>query len=80
MAQLQKIFATNERVWVVMNREKFRSRKKNIRWEYPGAREELFLRENCQLKFRSYLWSVFLWDRAAGEMKTFRKESDAWVE
>jgi hypothetical protein len=80
MAQLQKIFATNERVWVIVNREKFRSRKKNIRWEYPGAREELFLRENCQLKFRSYLWSVFLWDRGSGELKSFRKESDAWVE
>ena len=80
MAQLQKVFVTNERVWVIVNREKFRSRKKNIRWEYPGAREELFLRENCQLKFRSYLWSVFLWDRSAGELKSFRKESDAWVE
>ena len=68
------------RSWVIVNREKFRSRKKNIRWEYPSAREELFLRENCQLKFRSYLWSVFLWDRSSGEMKSFRKESDAWVE
>lgn len=80
MAQLQKILASEDRIWVIVNREKFRSRKKNIRWEYPGAREELFIRENCQLKFRSYLWSVYLWDSAAGEMKGFRKESDAWVE
>lgn len=80
MAQLQEIFTTQKRVWVIVNREKFRSRKKNIRWEYPGAREELFLRENCQLKFRSYLWSVYLWDQASGKMKGFRKESGAWVE
>ncbi|MBT8038396.1 MAG: glycosyltransferase family 39 protein [Verrucomicrobiae bacterium] len=80
LADLQKIFSEQPRVWVILNREKFRSRKKNIRWEYPGAREELFIRQNAELKYRSYLWSVYLWDRSAGAMETFRKEPDGWVE
>ena len=80
LAGLQKIFAEQPRVWVVLNREKFRSRKKNIRWEYPGAREELFIRQNCELQYRSYLWSVYLWDRSSGNMDTFRKEPGGWVE
>jgi hypothetical protein len=80
LAQLQDIFTKTDRVWVIVNREKFRSRKRNIRWEYPGAREELFLRKNCDLKFRSYLWSVYLWDRSQSDMYPFRKESNSWVE
>ncbi len=80
LAQLQTIFSSTDRLWIVVNREKFRSRKKNIRWEYPGAREELFLRENCSLEYRSYLWSVFLWDSAEGKLKTFRTEDSLWVE
>ena len=80
LAQLQKIFSTEDRVWIIVNREKFRSRKKNIRWEYPGAREELFLRKNCDLKFRSYLWSVYLWDNATGELDQFRQEGNSWIE
>ncbi|MGJ8673370.1 glycosyltransferase family 39 protein [Rubritalea sp.] len=80
LADLQKIFANDERVWIILNREKFRSRKKNIRWEYPGAREELFIRQNCALKYRSYLWAVYLWDQSSGEFDTFRKEPDGWSE
>jgi hypothetical protein len=80
LADLQKIFATDERVWIILNREKFRSRKKNIRWEYPGAREELFIRQNCELKYRSYLWAVYLWDQSSGDFDTFRKEPGSWVE
>ena len=80
LAQLQDIFAQNKRVWIIVNREKFRSRKKNIRWEYPSAREELFLRTNCSLRYRSYLWSVFLWDESRGKLKTFRNEANQWVE
>ncbi|NNC88113.1 MAG: hypothetical protein HKN82_06595, partial [Akkermansiaceae bacterium] len=78
--RLQEVFAEQERVWVIVNREKFRSRKKNIRWEYPGAREELFLRENCTLVFRSYLWNVYLWDRDAGNLRAFRCQRGGWVE
>jgi len=80
LARLQEIVAKEDRLWVVVNREKFRSRKRNIRWEYPGARVELFLRKNCELAHRSYLWDVYLWDRSKGKFFTFRKESNLWVE
>ncbi len=80
LAQLQQIFKKEQRVWIILNREKFRSRKKNIRWEYPGAREELFIRQNCALKYSAYLWDVYLWDRKDGKYETFRSESVHWVE
>jgi len=70
---LQKAVESNERLWVLVNREKFRSRGKNIRWEYPGARVELFLRENFEVKYETYLWTVFLWDASLGRYKSFRK-------
>lgn len=70
---LQKAVESNDRLWVLVNREKFRSRGKNIRWEYPGARVELFLRENFEIKYESYLWTVFLWDVSLGKYKSFRK-------
>jgi hypothetical protein len=63
----------HERLWVVVNREKFRTRGKNIRWEYPAARIELFLRKNLQVAHRSYLWTVFLWDRSSGRFRGFRE-------
>ena len=62
----------HERLWVVINREKFRNRGKNLRWEYPGARLELFLRANFQIAHRTYLWTVFLWDRSRGQYVHFR--------
>jgi len=70
--QLIGEFAEGERIWVLLNREKFRSRGKNMRWEYPGARFEMFIRKNCELKFRSYLWSVYLWDPSRGHFQPFR--------
>lgn len=63
----------HERLWVVVNREKFRTRGKNLRWEYPAARIELFLRRNFQVAHRDYLWTVFLWDRSRGAFRTFRE-------
>jgi 4-amino-4-deoxy-L-arabinose transferase-like glycosyltransferase len=65
-------FSKGERVWVVLNREKFRTRGKNMRWEYPGARFELFIRKNCELKYRTYLWSVYLWDPSRGHYTPFQ--------
>jgi hypothetical protein len=62
----------HERLWIVVNREKFRTRGKNLRWEYPAARIELFLRENCQIAHRDYLWTVFLWDQSRGSLDAFR--------
>ncbi|MGB8166233.1 MAG: glycosyltransferase family 39 protein [Chthoniobacteraceae bacterium] len=66
VTQLQAACAKHERLWVVVNREKFRSRGINIRWEYPGARVEQFLRTNLQVKYRSYLWTAYLWDANRG--------------
>ncbi|QEH34217.1 Dolichyl-phosphate-mannose-protein mannosyltransferase [Aquisphaera giovannonii] len=63
----------HDRLWVVVNREKFRTRGKNIRWEYPAARIELFLRKNCQIAFRSYLWTVYVWDASRGQYENFRE-------
>ena len=70
--QLVGEFAEGERIWVLLNREKFRTRGKNMRWEYPGARFEMFVRKNCELKYRTYLWSVFLWDPSRGHFQPFR--------
>lgn len=69
---LMRAFAKHDRIWIAINREKFRSRGKNLRWEYPGARAELFLRKNCTLAYESYLWSVFLWDANEGRFSQFR--------
>jgi 4-amino-4-deoxy-L-arabinose transferase-like glycosyltransferase len=80
LAQFQEIFATQERVWIIVNREKLRSRTRNLRWEYSGAREEYFLRRNCQLAFRSYLWNVYLWDRNEHRYHAFRSEPGQWTE
>ncbi|QEG23030.1 ArnT family glycosyltransferase [Mariniblastus fucicola] len=70
--QLVAEFADGERIWVLLNREKFRTRGKNMRWEYPGARFEMFVRKNCELKYRTYLWSVYLWDPSRGHFQPFR--------
>ncbi|WP_411844702.1 glycosyltransferase family 39 protein [Roseibacillus persicicus] len=80
LAKLQNVFSSGNRVWILLNREKFRSRGKNLRWEYPGAREELFIRKNCQLVYRSHLWHLYLWDPAVGRYHPFRSESNAWVD
>ncbi len=80
VAGLQQVFAQDERVWILLNREKFRSRKRNLRWEYPSAREELYIRENCRLVYRSYLWHVYLWDRSNGKYNAFRKDPGGWSE
>ena len=80
VGKLQDVIARGDRVWILLNREKFRSRGKNLRWEYPGAREELFIRQNCALVFRSHLWHLYLWDPAAGRFHAFRKEPGGFVE
>jgi len=71
--QFMAVCREHDRVWVLLNREKFRTRGKNMRWEYPGARFEMFLRKNCQLKHRSYLWHVYLWDANEGHFIPFRQ-------
>jgi hypothetical protein len=74
LSELEGACARHPRLWVVINREKFRSRGRNIRWEYPGARVELFLRQNLQVKYRASLWSVYLWDAGAGGYHPFRAD------
>ena len=73
LADLESAVLKSERLWVLVNREKFRSRNKNIRWEYPGARVELFLRQNFEVAYESYLWTVYLWDPKVGHYKSFNK-------
>ncbi len=70
--ELQGMLAQHDRIWIAVNREKFRSRGQNIRWEYPGARAENFLRRNCSIQYQGYLWTVFLWDVRQGVYHDFR--------
>jgi Dolichyl-phosphate-mannose-protein mannosyltransferase len=78
--ELRRAFAKSDRVWVVFDREQMHSRQKDILWEYPAGRLQLFLRSNARLVFRSYLWSVYLWDRTAGQYSSFREKPDNWFE
>ena len=71
LGTLQAQFAAPGRIWIAVNREKWRGRSKNLRWEYPGARAELFIRENCTIEHQSYLWDVFLWDPSRGRFQRF---------
>ncbi len=64
----------HDRVWIAVNHEKFRSRGQNVNWDYPGARVDQFLRRNCQLMHRTYLWSVYLWDGDRGRYVPFRAD------
>jgi hypothetical protein len=74
LQHLSQVIRRHDRVWIAVNREKLRNRGKNIRWEYPGARIDLFLRRNCELVYKTYLWSVFLWDANTGSFVPFRED------
>lgn len=78
LGTLQRAMAQHDRIWILLNREKFRTRGRNLRWEYPGARFDLFVRNNCRLTYRAYLWDVYLWDRATGKLDGFRAEPEGW--
>jgi hypothetical protein len=71
LAQMQRAMLDNDRVWILINKEKFRTRGRNIRWECPAARIEEYLRQNTELKYRSPFWYVYLWDRSAGRYRHF---------
>lgn len=77
---LEQAFAKNERLWIVFNREQAGARGSAIDWQYPAGRFQLYLRNNAHLVFRSYLWSVYLWDRNAGEYSSFREKPGNWFE
>src|SRR5580704_17867308 len=76
--ELERAFAKNDRLWIVFSRSQLTDRVLPIQWGYPGARLQLFLRNNARLVFRSYLWSVYLWDRNAGEYSSFREKPGNW--
>jgi hypothetical protein len=75
--ELQQAFAKHDRLWIVRQR---RTIGENILWQYPGARVQLYLRNNSRLVFRSYLWSVYLWDRNAGHYSSFREKPGNWFD
>jgi hypothetical protein len=79
-SELQRAFAETTRLWIVVDREKMRSRGTDLAWEYPGTRAELYLRKNARLVFRSYLWSVYLWDANAGHYLPFHEDPRSWAE
>jgi 4-amino-4-deoxy-L-arabinose transferase-like glycosyltransferase len=78
--ELQQAVAKNDRLWIVCSRELMHARGENILWQFPGARVQVYLRNNCRLAFRSYLWSVYLWDRSAGHYSSFREKPADWFE
>jgi 4-amino-4-deoxy-L-arabinose transferase-like glycosyltransferase len=73
--ELEEVVARTDRLWVLVNREKLRSRGQEIRWELPAARVEQFLRRNLEVKYQSYLWTVFLWDAQAGRFHSLAETS-----
>ncbi len=77
---LQQAFAENERLWIVVNRLKVNEFEKQIFWRQPAGRVRLYLHANSRLVFRSYLWSVYLWDRNAGQFQPFREKAGGWYE
>jgi hypothetical protein len=68
--ELEDAVSRSDRLWVVWSREKSMSRGVDLPWKAPGARVELFLRQNLEVKFRSYLWTVYLWDVHRGKFHT----------
>jgi hypothetical protein len=76
LEQLQDVLAHRERLWVLVSRERLQSRGRGIRWDHPGARFEVFLRENLEVKYQTYLWTVFLWDASAGQLRPYRRHAE----
>jgi hypothetical protein len=65
--ELEDVVSRSDRLWVLWNRERSMSRGVDVPWQVPGARVDLFLRQNLEVKFQSYLWTVFLWDVHRGK-------------
>ena len=77
IGSLQDLMAAcqrHDRLWVVVNREKLRNRGSYPDFMYPGGRLELYLRSNFEVAHKTYLWTVFLWDRSHGRHNNFRGE------
>jgi hypothetical protein len=78
--ELQQAFAKSDRLWIVFDRYTLHARRQKILWEYPAARVQLYLQNNCKLVYRSFLWSVYLWDRNEGHYSSFREKPANWFE
>jgi hypothetical protein len=78
--ELQRAFARNQRLWIVLDRDLMHARGSGVRWEFPGGRTLLYLQTNAHLMFRSPLWSVYLWDQNAGEYSSFRENPGNWFD
>jgi hypothetical protein len=76
--ELEDVVSRTDRMWIVWNREKSMSRGVDVPWRVPGARVELFLRQNMEVKFQSYLWTVYLWDVHRGKFHALPTPY-AWV-
>jgi hypothetical protein len=72
---LEDAIATHDRLWVIVDRYRMPSRGQDVEWEFPAARVEAFLRENFQLRCRTFFFSVFLWDASAGHYRGFRQNA-----
>jgi 4-amino-4-deoxy-L-arabinose transferase-like glycosyltransferase len=72
LEQLEEAIARHNRLWIIINRWKFRSQGQEIMWPYPAARIESFLRENFELKQESFQYAVYLWDSHVGRFRSFR--------
>lgn len=77
---MQRAMAQHDRIWILINREKIKNVSRNLRWEYPGARFDFFVRQNCQVMYHAYSWDVYLWDRSRGVLQSFRMEPEGWSE
>jgi 4-amino-4-deoxy-L-arabinose transferase-like glycosyltransferase len=73
LEQLEDAITRHDRLWMVVDRMRFRSRGQDILWGYPAARIEAFLRENFELKHESFQYAVFLWDAHSGKYHSFRE-------
>jgi hypothetical protein len=77
---LQRVISKTDRLWIVFDRNTLRARGQSVAWLYPAGRLQLYLQNNCKLVFRSYLWSVYLWDKQEGRYSTFREKPGNWFE
>jgi hypothetical protein len=78
--ELQRAFAKNQRLWIIVDRDKMQGHGSSIQWEFSAGRILLYLQNNAHLVFRSSLWSVYLWDQSAGQYSNFREKPANWFD
>jgi hypothetical protein len=79
LEQLEEAMARHERLWLVVDRNAWRSRGQEVLWQYRAARFEAFVRENFDLKHQTFQSAVFLWDARRGRYRTFRQHGRAFL-